>query len=70
MNLKKEGIKVFDATLKLEERAINSWELARVLMRFPPETLKVIGGIYFEALRLKWKGIPVYDHPGQSVPPH
>jgi hypothetical protein len=36
--------------------------LARTLIRFPLLTLKVIGGIHWEAARLWLKGIPVFRH--------
>ena len=55
--------KVFDATLDLEYRAINSKNMARVLVRYPVVTAKVVAGIYFEAMRLLLKRIPFYDHP-------
>ena len=55
--------KLFDATLDLENRPINSANMARVLVRYPVVTMKVVAGIYFEALRLLIKRIPFYDHP-------
>jgi len=36
--------------------------LTRNLIRFPFLTLKVIGAIHWEALRMWLKGIPVFDH--------
>jgi DUF1365 family protein len=36
--------------------------LLKTLCRFPFLTLKIIGGIYFEAFRLWLKGIPVFRH--------
>lgn len=36
--------------------------LTRTLIRFPLLTLKVIGGIHWEALRLWLKGIPIISH--------
>lgn len=36
--------------------------LAKVLARFPLMSLKIIGGIHWEALKLWCKGLPVYSH--------
>jgi len=48
--------------------------MARALLGYPLMTLKVIGGIYLEALKLKLKQIPVFDHPAtaarQTQEPH
>ena len=48
--------KLFDATLSLERRDMNRSNLARVLLAYPPMTLKVVAMIYWQALRLKLKG--------------
>lgn len=37
--------------------------LVRALVRTPLPALTVIGGIYWEALRLWWKGLRVHPHP-------
>ncbi|MDY6951221.1 MAG: DUF1365 domain-containing protein [Thermodesulfobacteriota bacterium] len=59
--------KLFDATLSLERREMNGENLARVLLAYPPMTLKVVAMIYWQALRLKWKGVPVYTHPAKRL---
>ena len=59
-----DGDKLFDATLDLEHRPITSLNMARVLTQYPVVTMKVVFGIYYEALRLMLKRIPFYDHPG------
>lgn len=58
--------KLFDATLDLEYQPIKSSSMARVLLQYPAITLKVVAGIYFEAMRLLMKRIPFYDHPAIS----
>ncbi|MGR9036535.1 MAG: DUF1365 domain-containing protein [Gammaproteobacteria bacterium] len=63
MGLIREGMKVFDATLNLRRVEITPARLALILLTYPFMTLKAIAGIYFEAARLKLKGIPFYDHP-------
>lgn len=56
---------LFDATLTLERREWTAAELQRQLARHPWMTAKVIAGIHWEALRLYWKGAPVYTHPAK-----
>ena len=63
MRLDRSGKKVFDATLKLKAEPLTSGPMAKALISYPLMTLKVIGGIYLEALKLKMKKIPVHDHP-------
>lgn len=53
----------FDATLALERRPLDSAALRRVLWRYPLMTLKVIGAIHWQALRLWAKRNPVHPHP-------
>ena len=55
--------KVFDATLSLERREINQSNLSRVLVKTPSQTLYMVLGIYWEALRLFVKRTPLYRHP-------
>ena len=55
--------KVFDATLSLKRREINQSNLSRVLSKTPSQTLYLVLGIYWEALRLLCKRTPLYRHP-------
>jgi DUF1365 family protein len=52
-----------DATLVLERRPINAANLARVLLRFPAMTLRIVAAIHWQALLLWLRRNPVYDHP-------
>lgn len=63
MENRTSGEKVFDATLDLERRPFAPRVLAGALARFPIMTVKVVLGIYWQALRLWLKSMPVYDHP-------
>lgn len=65
MEDRKDGGKVFDATLTLERREISAASLAYVLAAFPFMTAKVIGGIYWQALRLWLKRVPFHTHPNK-----
>ena len=65
----RQAHKIFDATLRLQQRPINSWQLARILCLYPLMTVKVIGAIYFEALRLWLKKIPFFTHPETEEAP-
>jgi len=57
---------LFDATLTLARRPWTAAELRRTLMHYPWMTGKVIAGIYWQALRLYWKGAPYVPHPGMA----
>jgi len=63
------GNKVFDVTLVLQRKEATAGALARVLVTFPLMTMKVVAGIYWQALRLWLKGAPVHDHPSKDAPP-
>jgi DUF1365 family protein len=58
----KDERKIFDATLVLHRREISGISLARALLQFPFVTAKIVVAIYFEALRLWLKKIPVFQH--------
>jgi uncharacterized protein len=53
----------FDATLTLRRNPITAGNLARVLLRFPLMTTRIVGAIHWQALRLWLRGNPVHDHP-------
>ena len=53
----------FDATLVLERRPITRANLARVLLRYPAMTLRVVAAIHWQAFLIFRRRNPVYDHP-------
>ena len=57
--------KIFDATLNLRRKPLNATTCARVLTLYPLMTVKVIGIIYWQALRLFLKRTPLYTHPNK-----
>ena len=59
-----------DATLVLERRPVTAANLARVLLRFPAMTLRIVAAIHWQALLLWLRRNPVYDHPQLSAGKH
>ena len=53
----------FDATLALRRSPVTTVQLARVLMRYPFMTSRVVAGIYWQAMRLWFKGVAFHTHP-------
>lgn len=56
--------KPFEATLVLRRRPFTAWQRCRALLRYPFMTIQVVAAIYWQALRLWWKGVPYVPHPG------
>jgi uncharacterized protein len=63
-----DGERAFDATLALRRRPINTANLARILLRYPFMTTRIVAAIHWQALRLWLRGNPVHDHPETKVP--
>ena len=57
------GGKIFDATMSLGRRELTGPALALALARWPFLTLKVVGAIHWQALKLWLKRVPVFTHP-------
>ena len=57
------GNRIFDATMVLKRLPLNQSQLGSVLIRTPIQTLSMMAGIYWQALKLFIKGVPVHGHP-------
>ncbi|WP_238376650.1 DUF1365 domain-containing protein [Luteimonas abyssi] len=68
MDVERDGVRTFDATLSLQRRPLDASGLARVLWRYPLMTAQVVGTIHWQALRLWFKRAPVHDHPRKTAP--
>ncbi len=60
---RRDGDAFFDATMVLERRAMTPRSLRRAVIRYPAMTVQVIAAIYWQALRLRFKNTPFYEHP-------
>lgn len=58
-----DDAKVMDATMALRREAITATSMNKILIRFPWMTVKVVGAIYWQAVKLWWKGVPIFNHP-------
>lgn len=61
----KKDKEIFDAELSMDRREITGPALSRMLMKYPFMNMKIIGAIYWQALRLKVKGAKFYIHPSK-----
>ena len=55
-----DGKKHFDATLMLERQPFTGWRLLAAVLRLPFSAAFGLVAIYWHALRLKWRGAPIY----------
>jgi hypothetical protein len=60
---------VLIASLVGERRALSDWALARALLTHPLLTLKVVGAIHWEALKIWRKGIRLQPRPPAPASP-
>ncbi|MBY5992587.1 DUF1365 domain-containing protein [Ferrimonas balearica] len=58
-----DGTPKFVADLRLDTEPLNRRSLWRVWSHIPAMAVKTVAGIYFEAMKLWWKGARFYPHP-------
>ncbi|XQW83378.1 DUF1365 domain-containing protein [Thalassotalea piscium] len=58
--------KIFDATLSMDKKALTNRNLWRIWCQLPVMTIKVVVGIYWQALRLLIKRIPFIGYQSKS----
>lgn len=63
----RRGCKVLDVKMDLAKSPLGGPALAGALMRWPFMTGKVIAAIYWQALRIRLKGVPYYPYPQQPT---
>lgn len=59
--------KIFDATMVLKRKPLNQSALTRVLLNTPIQTASIVMGIYWQALKLFLKRVPLYSHPDKTT---
>lgn len=67
MRCMRDGERQFAAALTLQRREIDGKSLATALVRHPLMTLEVVAAIYWQALRLWWRGCKTYIHPRKRL---
>ena len=67
MSNTENGQKVFDSSLIMTKEELTIKKLNQFVLKYPFMTVKVIWGIYWQALRLKLKKTPFYIHPKKRI---
>lgn len=62
----RDNQRIFRASLEMEREPFTRANAYRHMIRYPVMSFQIIGRIYFEALRLWWKGATFHSHPEAS----
>ncbi len=65
---RRQGQTIFDVTMQLQRRELNTLNLARLQLTYPLSTFRVVAQIYWQAFRLWWKRVPFVPHPAKGQP--
>ncbi len=63
---RRDGERVFDATLALARVPLRGASLARALLAYPAMTARVVALIHWQALKLLLKRVPFHVHPAKA----
>jgi DUF1365 family protein len=59
--------KIFEARLQLERQQLDKATVRRMLLKKPIMTASIVGGIYYQALKIYLKGIPYVPYEKEAV---
>ena len=55
--------KHFEAAINMQKQPLTSKTLRNAILSIPSMTIKTVVGIYWQALKLFFKRVPIYTHP-------
>lgn len=65
INVDQQGKNIFSVTMQLNEQLLTKNALHKMMRRFPMMALSTLMSIYYQALRLWMKRVPIFSHPGK-----